>query len=173
MGLGGILKYALTVNSAIVQQALDGLTDADLGARPNDQSNSMGWLLWHQARVEDALISGLTGKPQAWVEGKWHERFGMGAEPSNTGTGHKLEQVAAVKTTLKDLKGYSEAVRPKTLAYLSSLNPADLEAEVDTILGDKRRLGDYLGGFFLDTLHHGGQVCYLRGYFKGYGWFPM
>jgi predicted dithiol-disulfide oxidoreductase (DUF899 family)/uncharacterized damage-inducible protein DinB len=172
MGLGGSLEFALMANSGIIQQALEGLTDADLAAQPNDQSNSIGWLLWHQARVEDALISGLTGKPQAWVEGKWHERFGMDADPSNIGTGHNLEQVAGVKPTLKDLKGYSEAVRPNTLAYLGGLNPADLDQEVDTILGDKRRLGDYVGGFFLDTLHHGGQVCYLRGYFKGWGWFP-
>ncbi|MFQ5912545.1 MAG: DinB family protein [Nitrospinota bacterium] len=168
-----IIEHALTSNAGVTQMALEGLTDEDLTKRPNDQTNPIGWLLWHQTRVEDAVICGLTGDSQVWIEGKWNAKFGIDADPKNTGTGHSLEQVMALKPTLESLKGYAAAVRGKTSAYLKGLKPADLDAEVPTILGDTRRLGDYLGGFTLDYLHHSGQVCYLRGYLTGFGWFPM
>ena len=173
MSIGGIVEYSLTTNAGLIQMALDGLKDEDLMKRPNDQTNPIGWLLWHQTRVEDAVVSGLTGESQVWAEGEWTAKFGMEVDPKNTGTGHSLEQVMALKPTMEGLRGYAAAVREKTFAYLKGLRPADLDAEVPTILGDTKRLGDYLGGFLADHLHHSGQVCYLRGYLTGFGWFPM
>jgi hypothetical protein len=56
---------------------------------------------------------------------------------------------------------------------LPSLDSADLEEEAPTILGDNRKLADYLAGFLLDHFHHSGHIGYLRGYISGVGWFPM
>jgi hypothetical protein len=57
--------------------ALQGLSDADLLKRPSDQCNPIGWLLWHQTRTEDAILSLIGSLLQAWVADKWHEKFGM------------------------------------------------------------------------------------------------
>ena len=85
MDVQTVVANALTLNTDnFVKPALQGLSDADITKRPTDQCNSIGWLLWHQTRVEDAILSNVSGRPQAWIEGKWHEKFGM---PANTGVG--------------------------------------------------------------------------------------
>ena len=85
MDVPTIVAHVLTVNTdTFVHPALQGLSDADLLKRPSDQCNPMGWLLWHQTRVEDVILSHISGMPQAWVAGTWHEQFGMPAEPHQT-----------------------------------------------------------------------------------------
>jgi hypothetical protein len=70
MDVQTILANALTLNTDhLVNPALQGLSDADLTKRPTEQCNSIGWTLWHQTRVEDAILSRVSGRPQAWVEG--------------------------------------------------------------------------------------------------------
>ena len=85
---------------------LDGLTDDDLRVRPNDHCLSMGWLLWHQYRVEDTLISAIDGHEQTWLNDGWHAHFGLSADPTQTGQGDTLEQVMALHPSIKALKGY-------------------------------------------------------------------
>ena len=64
------------------------------------------------------------------------------------------------------------AVREKTLAGLKTLSPADLDRELPAPGGGTRKAGDFLGMIMIDHFHHSGQVCYLRGYLTGKGWFP-
>jgi uncharacterized damage-inducible protein DinB len=172
MDLQTVVANALTLNTQnFVLPALEGLSDADLLKRPSDQCNPIGWTLWHQTRVEDAILSNLGGKPQAWIEGGWHDKFGMPAEPGNVGVGHTLEQVMALKPTIETLKGYAAAVREKTLETLKSLTPADLDRELPAPGGGTRKGGDFLGILMIDHFHHSGQIAYLRGYLTGKGWF--
>jgi uncharacterized damage-inducible protein DinB len=172
MDVPTVVANALTVNAGFIQMALDGLSDESLMQRPNDQCNPIGWTLWHQTRVEDAILSNISGKPQAWVEGGWSDKFDASADPGDIGIGHSLEQVMALKPTIEALKGYMAAVREKTLESLKALTPADLERELPTPDGGTRKVGDYLGIVMIDNFHHSGQVCYLRGYLTGKGWFP-
>jgi uncharacterized damage-inducible protein DinB len=172
MDLQTVVANALTINSGFIDQALNGLSDDDLLKRPNDQCNPIGWLLWHQTRVEDAITSNVGNRPQAWVDGGWHEKFGMPADPSNVGIGHTLEQVMELKPTVDALKGYMAAVREKTLDILKSLSADDLERELPAPGGGTRKVGDFLGILMVDNFHHSGQACYVRGYLTGKGWFP-
>lgn len=172
MDLQTIIANALTLNTEnFVKGALNGLSDDDLAKQPNDQCNSIGWTLWHQTRVEDGILSNLTGKPQAWTEGKWHEKFGMDAN-AGLGMGDSMETVAAFKPTKDALLGYVDAVREKTLAGLKELNPADLDRDFPTPDGGTRKGGDWLGILMIDHFHHSGQIAYIRGYLTGKGWFP-
>ncbi len=166
-----VVANALGVNASFIQMALDGLSDADLCQQPNDQCNPIGWTLWHQTRVEDAILSNVGGKPQAWVDGGWHEKFGMAADLGLMGRGDSMEQVAAFQPTMEALKGYMAAVRENTLETLKGLSPEDLERELPAPDGGTRKGGDFLGILMLDNFHHSGQVCYLRGYLTGKGWF--
>jgi uncharacterized damage-inducible protein DinB len=173
MDLQTVIANALTLNTEnFVKPALNGLSDADLTKCPNDQCNPIGWLLWHQTRVEDGILSNISGRPQAWIEGGWHEKFGLPAEPGDLGIGHSMQQVSAFKSTIDVLQGYAAAVREKTLAVLKTLKPADLERELPAPGGGTRKVGDFLGILMIDHLHHSGQIAYLRGYLSGKGWFP-
>lgn len=172
MDLQTIVANALTLNTQnFVFPALNGLSDADLTKRPSDQCNPIGWTLWHQTRVEDAIISNISGKPQAWAAGGWHAKFNMAADTGN-GAGDSLEKVAAFKPTIETLKGYANAVREKTLEVLKGLKPADLDKELPAPGGGTRKAGDFLGILMIDHFHHSGQISYIRGYITGKGWFP-
>ncbi len=163
MDVQSFISSALRFNhETFIVKTLQGLTDQDLLYRPNDHTNPIGWLLWHQTRAEDAGLSRLSDTPQAWIEGKWHEKFGMEPDPEERGIGHSLEQVMAFRGTVANLQGYAAAVREKTLAALQSFTPDDLEREVPAF-GGTRTVGELLGVFLIDHLHHSGQVCYLRG----------
>jgi hypothetical protein len=173
MDLQTVVANTLTINTDnFIHPALQGLSDADLLKRPNDQCNPIGWLLWHQTRVEDAILSLISGMPQAWVAGKWHAKFDMPANPQDYGAGYSLEQVMALRPTIATLQGYAAAVRENTLAVLKTLPAADLERELPSPAGGTQTVGGFLGILLIDQFHHSGQIAYLRGYLTGKGWFP-
>src|SRR4030095_14977376 len=80
-----LVANALHVNTHWIALALEGLTDDDLLRRPNAQCYPMGWTLWHQYRVEDRLMSAISGHEQVWIAGGWHARFALPADPSQIG----------------------------------------------------------------------------------------
>jgi len=174
MNATDVIAKALELNTGIMNMALEGLSDEDLQKLPNKDSNSAGWLLWHQTRAEDAILSGVTGGPQVWAEGKWHAKFGLPADPQSTGAGQKMDQVRAFKGKKKDLLDYAQAVRERTLASLRRLTPADLDKKLpNPPTPAVERVGDMLSILMVDHFHHCGQICYLRSYLKGSGWLPF
>ena len=175
MDAAAVVATALTIDmNNFIKGALTGLADADLAKRPTDQCNPIGWTLWHATRVEDGIMANISGKVQVWTEGGWPQKFGMAADSTDSGIGHSLEQVAAFKPTVANLQGYAEAVREKTLACLNALTPADLDRDLAPPGGgNSRKVGAWLAVILLDHLHHSGQVCYIRGYLTGKGWFAM
>jgi uncharacterized damage-inducible protein DinB len=174
MDATAVVTTALTIDlDNFIKGALNGLSDSDLEKRPSDQCNPIGWTLWHATRVEDGIIANISSAPQTWIAEGWHQKFGMDANPAGNGIGDSLETVAAFKTSVATLQGYAEAVRVKTLACLNTLTPADLDRDLAAPGGGpSRKVGAWLAVILLDHLHHSGQVCYIRGYVTGKGWFP-
>lgn len=172
MDLQTAMANALTFNAGFVNKALEGLSDADLLKSPSEDTNPIGWTLWHQYRVEDAILSNIGGNTQTWIDAGWHKNFGMEANPGQMGGGDSLEQVKAFRPTVDNIKGYSAAVREKTLNTLKSLPPEDLDKEFPGPGGTPRKAGELLGILMVDHFQHSGQVCYLRGYVTP-GWAPF
>ncbi len=173
MDATAVIGKTLEYNADFVQKALDGLSEADLMKRPSDHSNPIGWLVWHQSRGEDMVLSSVTGEEQVWSDGQLAKKFGTDSDLKNTGTGQTPDQTGNFKAAKKDLLDYSAAVRKKTSACLEKLSPADLEREVPFFAGGTIKVGDFLAGLTMDNSQHSGQICYLRGHYKGFGWFPM
>ena len=167
-----LIRNVLTINERFLERALDGLTDADLIIQPSDATNPIGWLLWHQTRVEDATISAILQTPQVWVEQDWATQLGMCADAEDLGIGHTLDQVVAFQPRLSVLSGYRQAVRERTLSCLATLTDDDLEGDITIAGRGTGKAKDYLTGLTLDHTQHTGQIAYLRGYISGKGWFP-
>lgn len=167
-----LIRNLLTINERMTNRALDGLTDADLVQRPSPETNPIGWLLWHQARIEDATIAAILKQAQVWIAQDWHAQLGMEAEAADLGIGHSLDQVSSFRPKLEALSGYRKAVRERTLSCLETLTDDELEADITIIDRGTGKAKDYLTGFTMDHTHHTGQVAYLRGYLSGKGWFP-
>lgn len=77
--------------------SLEGRSLQELAYRQVPESNSMAWLAWHIARMQDVRASLLTGREQLWISDGWHAAFGLPPDPDDTGRGHTDEQVAAIR----------------------------------------------------------------------------
>ena len=168
-----LLLTALDRNWDMIDAALDGMDDAILARIPAGQCNSIAWILWHLDRVMDTFVTTrLREQPQVWVEGGWAQRFGMAPDPDDRGVGWTAEQVAAWKPPVHEvLVGYYQAVRLEAREFLAALTEQDLEKRVVFPPGaEPRTAASALGQMTWDIVAHGGQIAYLRGFYKGMGW---
>ena len=103
--------------------AVNGLDEEQLCRAPEPGANTIGWLVWHLARVQDHHISELLGTEQVWAGGDWAGRFGLEADPSNTGYGHGPQEVEAVRPeSAEALLAYLDEVQGRTTAMLQGLS---------------------------------------------------
>jgi uncharacterized damage-inducible protein DinB len=148
----------------LARHAVDGV-DLDRLTEPiSPGTNTIAWLVWHLARVQDHHVAELLGAEQIWVGGDWARRFGLDPDPSNTGYGHNPDEVAAVRPVRPAvLLEYLDAVDQRTRAMLRDLTPPDLDRVVDKRWTPPVTLGVRLISIADDGLQHAGQAAYLRG----------
>lgn len=112
----------------IVDDLRAGLTDDQWRRRPRPGVNTIAWLLWHTARVEDVGVNEfVAGRPQVLHAGGWLER--MKADRRDVGTGMTGAEVEALSAAidLDGLRGYWEAVSRATLEVVEGLRGGDIE----------------------------------------------
>jgi uncharacterized damage-inducible protein DinB len=146
-----------------VYPAVNGLERDELCFRPDGESNSIAWLVWHMTRIQDDHVAGVAGSPQVWLSEGWVERFGLPFDAGDTGYGHGPDDVDKVIVDASLLLGYFEEVHARTLDYLQSLTEADLPRVVDSHWDPPVTLGVRLVSVVADDLQHVGQAAYLRG----------
>lgn len=148
----------------LVHAAVDGLSPEQLRWSPASGTNPIGWLVWHLTRVQDDHLAEVIGEPQVWVDDGWARRFGLTADPADTGYGHSAEQVAAVAPeSAAALVDYYTAVADRTRRFLVGLTDADLDRIVDERWDPPVTLGARLVSVANDDLQHVGQAGWLRG----------
>lgn len=166
MDVSGLLLEMYGRVGPLAQQAVGGLSAEQLRESPAPGCNSIGWLVWHLARVQDHQLCELSDAEQVWVGGDWAQRFGLEPDPSNLGYGHSPEQMAAVQPDgPQSLLDYLAAVEAQTQEVLRSISPADLDRIVDERWDPPVTLAVRLVSIADDCLQHVGQACYLRGFF--------
>ena len=173
MANNGTTLSALNRNWDMVKSAVSDIDESTLSVRPNEDSNSMSWLIWHMARVTDRFIHlRLKNTPQIWSENSWYKKFNMPDEPDDMGMGWTKEQVSAWQAPSKDiLMDYFDKANEAASAYISSLSDADMKREIPgTTPPGSMVVDDALGILVWDNIVHGGQVAYLRGFHQGMGW---
>ncbi|HEX2744632.1 MAG TPA: DUF664 domain-containing protein [Streptosporangiaceae bacterium] len=145
-----------------VHEAVDGLTTSQLAARLDDDANSIAWLCWHLARVQDDHVAGAFGVPQVWLE--YGKRFELPFPPLDHGYGHSSEQVSQVTVSAGDLlTGYYDAVHEQTVALVAGITDADLTRIVDEAWDPPVTLGVRVVSVISDCLQHAGQAAFIRG----------
>ncbi len=148
----------------LAHRAVDGLDPGELAHAPAPGANTVGWLVWHLARIQDHHVAELLEAEQLWVTGDWAPRFGLTPDPGDTGYGHGPAEVAAVRPDGPDaLTGYLGVVQERTVGFLGGLDPADLDRIVDRRWDPPVSLGVRLVSVADDSLQHAGQAAYVRG----------
>ncbi len=148
-------------------RAVDGLTRHELMWRPGPEANSIGIVLFHAARSEDIFVqTRVQGKPEVWESDKWYQKLKMPV--GEVGAHYTVEQLAAFPMPeLKDLLGYAEAVRTRTVDYLKGMTPDKFDRVINAPrLGDVT-IGAYLALMLVHLAEHAGDISYIRGLQRG------
>jgi uncharacterized damage-inducible protein DinB len=147
-----------------VVEAVMGLTPEQLAYRPAPDANSIAWLIWHLARVQDDHVASATDAEQVWTFEDWAPRFGLQAGSNDTGYGHSSSQVAEILVESGEvLVAYYDAVHERTIRYVTALTDADLPRIVDESWDPPVTLAVRLVSVISDDLQHAGQAMYVRG----------
>ncbi len=150
----------------LAEQAVDGIDVDTLTRPPTPGANTIAWLVWHVARVQDHHVADLFGADQLWTEGAWSGSFGLDPNPANIGYGHSFEDVLAVRPTGADaLTDYLGAVSSRSRGLLEAVGPDDLDRVVDRRWDPAVTMGVRLVSIADDNLQHAGQANYVRGLF--------
>ena len=145
-----------------VYEAVEGLSVGQLTTRLEEDANSIAWLCWHLARVQDDHLAGAFGVEQVWPG--WADRWGLPFGPGATGYGHSSRQVAQVRVPSGDLlTGYHDAVHAQTIALVAGVTDTDLSRIVDERWNPPVTLGVRLVSVISDCLQHAGQAVFIRG----------
>ncbi|KAA8966889.1 mycothiol transferase [Mycobacterium sp.] len=158
-----LLRDAFTRLIEHVEAITDGLTDDEATYRPTPNANSIAWLVWHSARVQDAQIAPIAGVEQTWTRDGWADRFGLDLPRTDTGYGHSPEQVAKVHAPAGLLAGYYHAVHKLTLEYIASLTGDELARIIDTSWNPPVTASTRLVSIIDDCAQHLGAAAYVRG----------
>jgi hypothetical protein len=147
-----------------VHRVVDGLDEETLTARVDPEANTIAWLVWHLARVQDDHVAGVAGTDQVWTSRGWAERFGLPFEDTAIGYGQSTEEVGQVRGIDADhLAGYYDDVHDASTTYLRGLTDADLDRVVDVRWDPPVTLAVRLISVLSDDLQHVGQAAYARG----------
>jgi uncharacterized damage-inducible protein DinB len=147
-----------------VHDAVDGLTPEQLSYRIDGRANSIAWLVWHLTRVQDDHVAAVAQTDQVWTSEGWVDRFGLPFPPSETGYGHRPDEVDAVKVQSGELlTGYYDAVHAQTLKFVVGLTDPDLDRIVDKRWKPSVTLGVRLISVINDDTQHVGQAAFVRG----------
>ena len=151
-----------------LQKALDGLSEDELHWRPTLESNTIDWMVWHMARVEDNWVNvRMRNSESIWERDGWAERTGV-EEPTN-GFGQTAEDIRAMPPfDVPKVMKYYESVRKATRIYFQhEMQEADLALEVTHPRYDPVDYAWILGHLLCEEAEHLGQIEYLRGMMRG------
>lgn len=159
-----LLVDAFSRIRGVVHRAVDGLTTEQLAFRVEPEANSIAWLVWHLARIQDDHVAGVAEAEQVWISRGWVDRFGLPFDPRDTGYGHQADEVASLQVDSGELLvGYYDAVHEQTTRYVERLGDADLGRVVDRSWDPPVTLGVRLVSVIADDLQHAGQAALIRG----------
>jgi hypothetical protein len=163
VNISALLQEAFGRIHPLVVEAVDGLDVDELAWRPDDEANSIGWLVWHLLRVQDDHVAEVADVEQVYTTKGWVRRFDLPLSDTATGYGHSSSDVDAVRVSAELLVGYGADVAAATAAYLGRLSEVDLDRVVDERWDPPVTLAVRLVSVLDDDLEHVGQAAYVRG----------
>jgi uncharacterized damage-inducible protein DinB len=146
-----------------VHEVLDGLSEDQLTHRLDADANSIAWLVWHLARVQDDHVSGVADLEQVHTAQGFADRFGLPFDDGDIGYGHSSTDVAEVRPSADLLRDYYDAVHQQTVDYVATLTDDDLPGVVDRAWNPPVTLAVRLVSVVNDVTQHIGQAAFVRG----------
>lgn len=157
-----LLNYSLSSGFDTLGQVTADLTQDQADWIPPGIANPIGALYWHTISSVDQIV-------HEWCQGQeplgqragWHKRVLLAGAPA---AGQEtLEQMQALRVDLPVLHDYARAVAETTQNWVASLEPQDLEREVNLPFG-AFNLAQILATFVIWHVNaHCGELSALKG----------
>lgn len=163
MNTSELLLDAFDRVTQTAREAVEGIAADDLVFRADPNANTIGWLVWHLARVNDDHVADAFGSEQVWTAQGWDSRFELPFDSAEIGYGQSTEDVGQVTAPADLLLGYLDAVHEATADHLRGVTEADLDRVVDAAWDPPVTLGVRLVSVVSDGLQHAGQAAFVRG----------
>jgi hypothetical protein len=114
------------------EERLGDLTEAQLRTRPHPAVNSVAWLLWHLARVEDLAINRFVAdRSQVLDDEEWMPRLDVyRRDIGQAMTFGDVDDLGA-RVNLDSLRSYWDAVGRRTADVVGALTPTELDEIID------------------------------------------
>jgi hypothetical protein len=130
---------------SIADQVFSGLTDQQMRARPGKGLNSLVWLLWHMARVEDVGVNLIVTAGQQVLDEGWSSRLGV--PRTDVGNGMTEDELTEFATgaDIDAIRAYRDAVGRRTQDVVATVAPASWAELVST--ADAARVPDWFKAF--------------------------
>ncbi|KWX68509.1 mycothiol transferase [Mycobacterium sp. NAZ190054] len=158
-----LLRDSFTRLIEHVDDLTDGLTDEVAYHRPTPEANTITWLIWHSARIQDAQLCDIADVEQVWFRDGWVDKFALDLPRDAHGYGHTPEEVAKVRAPANLLGGYYHAVHKLSLEYVASVSADELARVVDRRWTPPVTASARLVSIIDDAAQHLGQAAYIRG----------
>jgi len=104
-----------------------GLTDAQMRARPAKHLNSLVWLLWHMARIEDVVVNLVVADGRQVLDDDWVRRLKVPYRHIGTGMTEREAIELTASADVAALRAYRDAVGRRTRQVVTALPPAAWE----------------------------------------------
>jgi DinB family protein len=115
------------VHGSLVGDLLKDLSEVEIRRRPHHAVNTIAWLVWHAARVEDVGVNRfIAARSQVLTEQGWLDRMNLARRDVGTGMDDAEVDELSVSIDLTGLRGYWEAVGQRTVEVAESLRGQDL-----------------------------------------------
>ncbi|MBI14847.1 MAG: hypothetical protein CL782_01105 [Chloroflexi bacterium] len=160
------IKSGLDEYYEILNKSLDTLSQEELIFRPQIHSNSIVFLVWHMAMVEDWLTNEiLLNNEKIWIIDKYYEKFPDLKE--KRGYGFSQEELDKFPNMdIEWLINYYDVVRNNTNKLLENITEKDLYLKYE--FKSEEVTGYFiLGRLITELSQHLGQVSYIRGMLRG------
>ena len=151
-----------------LNRALDGLTNDELRWQPTLHANSIDWMVWHMARVEDNLVNVvLQNRDPIWIRDGWSECLGISY--AGAGAGMTMDEIREMGCVdVPKAMEYYRSIRKETSDYFEHvMREDDLSRVIEHTNFRGWTCAQVLGRLLCEEAEHLGQIEYLRGMMRG------
>ena len=160
----------------LLAEIISDLSEDDLYWQPSKESNSIGWTIWHIARVEDMWIQFFSKRGiEQWESENWHTVFDLPTR--QTGFRYTPEQISSFPhIDINTLMAYQESVRSSTTEFLDKLQQPDYTttpwSDRPDMWWHNFSIINMLQQLLGELYQHIGQIAYIKGLRKGFASIP-
>jgi hypothetical protein len=115
--------------STLTDQVFGGLTDAQMRVRPLARLNSLVWVLWHMARIEDVAVNLVIAAAPQVLDEAWARRMNVDARHHGSGMTDAEVDDLTMNADIDGVRAYRSAVGRRTREVVRAL-PSDAWDEI-------------------------------------------